>query len=48
MPLMESESHYKNFAALLLFKISSKQLNFKRTYEKENDNKKKPKVIQKK
>ena len=39
---MESESHFKNFAALLLFKISLKQLNFKRKYEKENDDKKKP------
>ena len=40
MPLMESESvHYKNFAALLLFKTISKQLIFKWTYEKENDDK---------
>ena len=40
MPLMESESvHYKNFAALSLFKTILKQLNFKWTYEKENDDK---------
>ena len=33
MPLMESKSvHYKNFAALLLFKTILKQLNFKWTY----------------
>ena len=40
MPLMESESvHYKNFAAFFLFKTILKQLNFKWTYEKENDDK---------
>ena len=40
MPLMESDSvHYKNFAALSLLKTILKQLNFKWTYEKENDDK---------
>ena len=33
MPLMESESvHYKNFAALWLFKTIIKQLNFNWMY----------------
>ena len=40
MRLMESESvHCKNFVAVSLFKTILKQLNFKWTYEKENDDK---------
>ena len=40
MPLMESDSvHYNNFDALSLLKTILKQLNFKWTYEKENDDK---------
>ena len=40
MPLMESESvYYKSFAALLSFKTILKQLNYKWTYKKENDDK---------